>query len=349
MSGMREEFVKTGDAKYAVAHGFANGSRVVTAAALIMFFVFFAFVPEGSGMIKPIALGLAVGIAFDAFLVRMTLVPALMTLFGRAAWWMPKWLGRILPNVDIEGEQLREHRHAVEWAKAEGDIALSTEYLVAGSREHSVGPLSISVERGSIVMASGDPVDRRLVAATLSGRLDPVSGRGQVAGHPLPSEASEARTLVALADVGGAARTETSVTIGELLAERLEMTQPWYRFFTTARSARRWLDRVNSVLGDGRITVQTSSTLVELPQLERAVALASVALAERTPIVMLDQLDPFASDEEETAFVSAVARLAPASTTLVIGTPVPTRCGTIADRKVVTIDLYSLSEEGLLR
>ncbi|MCU1412558.1 MAG: family transporter [Rhodoglobus sp.] len=349
VSGMREEFVKTGDAKYAVAHGFANGSRVVTAAALIMFFVFFAFVPEGSGMIKPIALGLAVGIAFDAFLVRMTLVPALMTLFGRAAWWMPKWLGRILPNVDIEGEQLREHRHAVEWAKAEGDIALSTEYLVAGSREHSVGPLSISVERGSIVMASGDPVDRRLVAATLSGRLDPVSGRGQVAGHPLPSEASEVRSLVALADVGGATRTETSVTIGELLAERLEMTQPWYRFFTTARSARRWLDRVNSVLGDGRMPVRTSSTLVELPQLERAVALASVALAERTPIVMLDQLDSFASDEEETAFVTAVARLAPASTTLVIGTPVPSRCGTVADRTVVTIDLYSLSSEGLVR
>jgi len=349
VSGMREEFVKTGDAKYAVAHGFANGSRVVTAAALIMFFVFFAFVPEGSGMIKPIALGLAVGIAFDAFLVRMTLVPALMTLFGKAAWWMPKWLGRILPNVDIEGEQLREHRHAVEWARAEGDIALSAEYLVAGSHEHSVGPLSISVERGSIVMASGDPVDRRLVAATLSGRLDPVSGRAQVAGHPLPSEAADVRSLVALADVGGAQRTETSVTIGELLTERLEMTQPWYRFFTTARSARRWLDRVNAVLGDDRATVRKSSTLVELPQLERAVALASVALAERTPIVMLDQLDSFASDEEETAFVSAVARLAPATTTVVIGTPIPSRCGTVADRTVVAIDLYSLSSEGFVR
>jgi len=349
VSGMREEFVKTGDAKYAVAHGFANGARVVTAAALIMFFVFFAFVPEGSGMIKPIALGLAVGIAFDAFLVRMTLVPALMTLFGKAAWWMPKWLGRILPNVDIEGEQLREHRHAVEWARAEGDIALSAHYLVAGSDDHTVGPLSISVERGAIVMASGAPLDRRLVAATLSGRLDPVSGRAQVAGHPLPSEAAEVRSIVALADVGGAQRTETSVTIGELLTERLEMTQPWYRFLSTARSSRRWLDRVNSVLGDDRVTVYPSSTLVELPQLERAVALASVALAERTPVVMLDQLDSFASDEEERAFVTAVAQLAPASTTLVIGTPVPSRCDDVAGRHLVSIDLYSLSTEGLVR
>jgi len=345
VSGMREEFVKTGDAKYAVAHGFANGARVVTAAALIMFFVFFAFVPEGSDMIKPIALGLAVGIAFDAFLVRMTLVPALMTLFGKAAWWMPKWLLRALPNVDIEGELLREHRHAVDWASAETTV-ISAEYLVAGSREHPVGPFSVSVPQGSIVIASGDAMDRRLVAATLSGRLDPLSGRAQVAGHPLPSEAGSVRSIVALADVGGSQRAETSVTIGELLTERLEMTQPWYRMFSTTRSARRWLARVNAVLGDDATTVRVDSTLVALPQLERAVALASVALAERTPIVMLDQLDPFSSDEDERAYVSAVAKLAPATTTLVFGTPVPTRCDHAADRQVVAIDLYSFSTEG---
>jgi RND superfamily putative drug exporter len=64
---------------------------------------------------------------------------------------------------------------------------------------------------------------------------------------------------------------------------------------------------------------------------------------------MLDQLDSFASDEEETAFVTAVARLAPATTTLVIGTPVPSRCAAVADRAVVAVDLYSLSTEGLVR
>ncbi|MEP6480363.1 MAG: MMPL family transporter, partial [Rhodoglobus sp.] len=343
------------DAKFAVSHGFANGARVVTAAALIMFFVFFAFVPEGSGMIKPIALGLAVGIAFDAFLVRMTLVPALMTLFGRAAWWMPKWLGKLLPNVDIEGEQLREHRDAVTWATAQGAASISTDFLVAGSREHEVGPLSVTIPAGAIVIASGDPMDRRLVAATLAGRLDPVSGRAQVAGHPLPSEASAVRSLVALADVGGAQRSETSVTIGELLVERLEMTQPWYRMFSTSRRARRWLARVNSVLqATGRATavVGMESTLVELPQLERAVALTSVALAERTPIVMLDQLDPFASDADEAAFIAAIRALAPATTTVVIGTPVSTRAfstGDPGDRPLVEIDLYSLTTEGLVR
>ncbi|MEN9621333.1 MAG: hypothetical protein RL499_1526, partial [Actinomycetota bacterium] len=110
VSGMREEFVRTGDAHQAIDDGFANGARVVTAAALIMFFVFAAFVPEGAGLIKPIALSLAVGIAIDAFLIRMTLGPALMALFGKAAWWFPKAFDRALPDLDVEGEKLRHHR-----------------------------------------------------------------------------------------------------------------------------------------------------------------------------------------------------------------------------------------------
>jgi RND superfamily putative drug exporter len=341
VSGMREEFVKTGDARFAVSRGFANGARVVTAAALIMFFVFFAFVPEGGGTIKPIALGLAVGIAFDAFLVRMTLVPALMTLFGTAAWWMPRWLQRVLPDVDIEGEKLREHREAVHWASHE-QTAISAEFLVA---REGMAPLTIAVPQGSLVIVSGDAVDRRLVAAALSGRLDPVSGRAQVAGHPLPSESGRVRSLVALSDIGAAPRSETSVTIGELLTERLEMTQPWHRLFATRRGVRRWLERINEVLGSH--VVRAESTLVELPQLERAVALASVALAERTPVVMLDQLDPFSEERDEAAFFEAIRRLAPATTTVVVGTPVPARATNASN--VVHLDLYSLTTQGLSR
>ena len=350
VAGMREEFVKTGDAHHSISQGFANGARVVTAAALIMFFVFFAFVPDGGETIKPIALGLAVGIAFDAFLVRMTLVPALMTLFGNSAWWMPRWLDRILPKVDIEGEDLREHRHAVDWARAQGNAAVSAEYVVAGSSEHSVGPLSIVVPQGVLVIASGDALDRRLVAATLSGRIDAVSGRVQVGGHPLPSEAATVRTLVSLADVGGSGRTETNVTIGELLTERLELTSPWYRMFATRRVAARWLTKINDVLGEGATRVELSSTLVGLPQLERAIALSAIALAENTPVVMLDQLDSFADSSDESAFVCAVSALAAATTTVIIGTPVPARA-VLPDigRPVQHIDIYSLSKEGLVR
>ena len=286
-------------------------------------------------MIKGIALGLAVGIAFDAFLVRMTLVPALMTLFGKAAWWMPKWLGRILPNVDIEGELLREHKDAVAWTATQRGLAISTDHLVVGTHDagasaiHRVGPLSVSIPAGSLVAVVGDVADRRLLAATLGGRLDPVSGRAQVAGHPLPSKSSRVRGKVALADLGGVERAETSVTVGELLVERLELTQPWWRQFVTRRRAQMWLERINSVLAasTGRVVVpvRAASTLVELPQLERAVTLAALALAERTPIVLLDQLDAFATDADEHVFFAAVRALAPATTTVMVGVSSPPR------------------------
>jgi RND superfamily putative drug exporter len=351
VSGMREEYVKTGNAREAVSRGFGNGARVVTAAALIMFFVFFSFVPEGSGAIKPIALGLASGIAIDAFLIRMTLVPAVMTLLGRVAWWMPKWLGRILPNVDVEGEQLREHRDAVEWADGQSTLAISADGLVVGSTEYAVGPIDLAVPTGAIVVASGDATDRRLIAATLGGRLDPVSGRAQVEGLPLPSEASRVRSLVALADVGGVERTETTVTIGELLTERLELTQPWYRMWNTTRQSRAWLARANSVArqASGRTTVPVTaaSTLVELPQFERAVALAAIALSEQTPVVMLDQLDSF-TVADEIAFVAAIATLAPSGTTVIIGTPTAPRDAAPASggRDLILIDLYAARAAG---
>jgi putative drug exporter of the RND superfamily len=353
VSGMREEFVKTGDARYAVEHGFANGARVVTAAALIMFFVFFAFVPEGMDMIKPIALGLAVGIAFDAFLVRMTLVPALMTLFGRAAWWLPKWFAKLLPNVDIEGELLSAHLSDATWAGTNGDSAISAEYLISGHGDLQVGPVTLAIPSGALAMVVGAAGDRRLVAATIAGRLDPFSGRVQVLGHPMPSESATVVSLVALADVGGVERAETSVTVGELLRERLELKQPWYRMWFTGRRSRTWLERVNSVLAQVTAAtptpVRAASRLIELPHLERAVALAAVALSEHTPVVVLDQVDTFASTDDEVAFLSAIHLLAPATTTLVVGSPIPQRARTapaIGDRELVNIDLYSLALAG---
>ncbi|MCU1514293.1 MAG: family transporter [Microbacteriaceae bacterium] len=351
VSGMREEFVRSGNAKQAVSRGFANGARVVTAAALIMFFVFFAFVPEGSGTIKPIALGLATGVAFDAFLVRMTLVPAIMTLLGKAAWWMPKWLQRALPNMDIEGEHLREHREAVAWAVGENGAAISAEALVVGSADHRVGPFSFTVPEGGLLLASGDVTDRRLVTATLAGRLEPVDGKLQVDGHPLPSESGRVSRLVAMANVGGLERAETSVTLGELFEERLRLTQPWYRAFTLRRRAQRWIARVNTALADSPFApLNDGSHVNELPQCQRAVALAAVALAEGTPIVALDQLDSFAVADDERAFIHAVCRLARAGTTLVIGTPLPVRNApaTVDGRVLGTIDLTSVETKGAL-
>ncbi len=336
VSGMREEFVRSGDARRAVRTGFGNGARVVTAAALIMFFVFIAFVPGGMATIKPIALGLAAGIAFDAFLIRMTLVPAVMTLLGKAAWWMPKWLGRLLPNLDIEGEHLREHRESMLWVRDQREAAISAEALVVGSGEHVVGPLTFAVPAGAVVLASGDAVDRRLVAATLAGRLEPVAGRAQVAGHPLPSESARVARLVAMAEVGGLERVETDLTLGELIEERLRLTQPWYRGFTTGRRTRHWVARIAEQTG-GALTEHTA--LNSLSQCERAVALAAIALAEGTPVVMLDLADTFAAEHDEARFLGAVSRLAPEETTVVVGTPTPLRSTDCAGRVIQLADL----------
>ena len=102
----------------AVKAGFLGSAKVVVAAAVIMVGVFAAFVHTNNVYVKPIALGLTVGIAADAFLVRMSLIPALMSALGEKAWWLPAWLDRMLPVVDVEGENLE---HALEQEAADAD------------------------------------------------------------------------------------------------------------------------------------------------------------------------------------------------------------------------------------
>src|SRR5690606_9340315 len=105
-SGMREAYVHGSPARLAVAQGFRAGRSVVIAAGLIMVAVFGGFVFSESVIIRQLGLGLAVGVLLDAFVVRLLLMPALMHVLGRAAWWIPRWLDRILPNVDVEGAAL---------------------------------------------------------------------------------------------------------------------------------------------------------------------------------------------------------------------------------------------------
>ncbi len=103
---MREEYVHGASAKGAMTIGFSHGARVVAAAALIMISVFGAFMLEPNSFIKSIGFALAAAVLFDAFIVRMVIIPSVMALMGDKAWWLPKWLDKILPNVDIEGEKL---------------------------------------------------------------------------------------------------------------------------------------------------------------------------------------------------------------------------------------------------
>ncbi|SFQ36091.1 putative drug exporter of the RND superfamily [Amycolatopsis arida] len=103
---MREEHVHGAEPDQAMIIGFRHGARVVVAAALIMISVFAGFVLARDTLIQSIGFALAFGVAVDAFVVRMTIVPAVMSLLGRRAWWLPTWLDRVLPTVDVEGERL---------------------------------------------------------------------------------------------------------------------------------------------------------------------------------------------------------------------------------------------------
>ncbi|MDF2925702.1 MAG: hypothetical protein K0R57_4616 [Paenibacillaceae bacterium] len=116
VSRMREEFAHTGDAKQAVVVGLKENGAVVTAAGLIMIAVFSGFIFSHDPIIKQMGLTLAAGVLLDAFVVRLAVVPAVMTLMGKAAWYFPQWLDKLLPNFDIEGEAIMKE-HSLNWAK----------------------------------------------------------------------------------------------------------------------------------------------------------------------------------------------------------------------------------------
>ncbi|WP_298176120.1 MMPL family transporter [Saccharomonospora sp.] len=114
---MREAYVHGESAHEAIVTGFKHGARVVTAAALIMISVFAGFIGSDESMIKMIGFGLAIAVLFDAFVVRMTIVPAVLALLGKAAWWFPRPLDKIMPNVDVEGERLQHKLNETETAE----------------------------------------------------------------------------------------------------------------------------------------------------------------------------------------------------------------------------------------
>ncbi|WP_110240031.1 MMPL family transporter [Nocardioides gilvus] len=116
VSSMRESYVHGRSGNDAVVHGFTQSSRVVVAAAIIMVSVFAGFIFNGDPMIKQMGFALAVGILIDAFLIRMTLVPAVMSMVGDKAWWLPKWLDKALPDLDVEGDKLLQQLECKETA-----------------------------------------------------------------------------------------------------------------------------------------------------------------------------------------------------------------------------------------
>jgi RND superfamily putative drug exporter len=121
LSRVREDYVRTGEARASVVSGLTSSARVITAAALIMIGVFASFGLVDDPSEKLLAIGFSSAIFLDATVVRMLVVPAAMALFDRTAWWLPRWLDRLLPNVDVEGEHLMERLEHEPTGRAHGE------------------------------------------------------------------------------------------------------------------------------------------------------------------------------------------------------------------------------------
>ncbi|MFT3888268.1 MAG: MMPL family transporter [Arachnia sp.] len=196
VSRIREDYVHGKAPVEAIRGGFVASGPVVAGAAVIMFAVFAFFVPQGMSSIKAIAFALSIGVAVDAFLVRMTLVPAVMTLLGERAWWLPRWLDRLLPTFDVEGEVLTTEMALRDWP-GDGSLAFSDGLTVEGV----VGPIDLSLVAGNVVGLVGPVRTRTGAALALSGRLETTSGRARVAGALLPEGAARVRRRVTYVDL----------------------------------------------------------------------------------------------------------------------------------------------------
>jgi RND superfamily putative drug exporter len=202
-----------------------------------MIAVFAAFVPEGDFTLQPIAFGLAIGVFVDAFVVRMTLVPAVMALLGERAWWLPARLDRALPSFDVEGEGLARQLDLADWPSPAAPPGIYAESLtLTGPEAVSFRDVDLAVAPGQVLRVSGgSAAARAALLLTLAGRVTPTSGRLKVAGLVVPEQSLLVRRRVALvraADEDGpdgllealprALRRSTAV----LLVDGLERLEP---------------------------------------------------------------------------------------------------------------------------
>jgi len=323
VSRIREEYVKTGDPHYAVRHGFIGAARVVTAAACIMFAVFASFVPGGNAVLQPIALGLAAGVFIDAFLVRMTFIPALMMLLGRVGWAMPKALDRVLPNVDLEGEGVREMLAAVAWRPLDGSpdaagepvadappygVAAENAIVESAAADGLVAPFSVRAETGALVLVTGAAgTHPEAVAAAITGRQRLLEGHLRVLDQPLPVHAAALRrhsVLVAKpveADLlpdrlpfgalpPGALSVQERLQreVGEELGELwgTELAAEWIRQLATATASAGVVDGHGSRARARVRLIAVDGTGIPTAHLQHALAVIDAALPLETTLVV---------------------------------------------------------------
>ena len=292
VSAIREDYVHGGNARHAIRTGFIASARVVTAAAVIMISVFAAFIPHGSATIKPIALGLAVGVFVDAFLVRMTLVPAVLALLGDKAWWMPKAWDRVLPHIDVEGAALVRHVEQASWEQANGPVAVRAEAVRVATG--AAPPLvDLRVPQGALAIYDhADPVTRSALVWALAGWRKPAGGTLVVLGHVLPEEAGGVRSVVRVLPVPDQVEDQVRVRRHVSTLLMAQSGRPWPSRRTTRLAlamAENWLSPLQET-GPGRSRL-AKRTVGRLTPLERRLVALGAATVQEPGLIVVEEPD----------------------------------------------------------
>ncbi|WP_308467020.1 MMPL family transporter [Rathayibacter soli] len=311
VSRMREDFAKTAAAKPSVIDGFSASARVVTAAALIMFSVFASFVPGGGAVLQPLAGALAIGVLIDAFVVRMTFIPAIMALLGARAWWFPRWLQRIVPDIDLEGERVHDLIAARAWRPersviddfpdqvGEDDTSPVVERTVADELPTGIAagglivcgsaPLDVEVPPGGTLIVTDVSLNRAVLAA-ITGRLAPTAGRLTVLGNVLPFESARLQRRSVL--VHRAQADDAGITIGEYLVSQVRLTARFTQRRAQLRLTAQYLRRFESLTraADSAQLIDEATGLRELSTLARWCLDVALALASGRPLIAIDMV-----------------------------------------------------------
>jgi putative drug exporter of the RND superfamily len=258
-----------------------------------MISVFAAFIPDGSATIKPIAIGLAVGVFVDAFLVRMTLVPAILALLGRNAWWIPRTLDRALPSIDVEGQSLVKHVEQTEWDEANPGVVVRAEQLLLESSE---GPVEVDlrVPIGTVwTVEHDDPRWRSALVWTISGWRKPDGGVLGVLGCVLPEESGFVRKKVRV--VPASSRDEDELTVRQYLRGVLvaQSKSPWSPGDTVDRAldqAEAWLAPMAETESRSQVRLEDRQ-LGHLSAIERQLVALSAAASQQPEMVVVQDAD----------------------------------------------------------
>jgi RND superfamily putative drug exporter len=320
VSQIREDFVHTGDARHAIRTGFIGSARVVTAAAIIMISVFAAFIPDGSATIKPIAIGLTTGVFVDAFLVRMTLVPAVLALLGRHAWWIPRTVDRALPSIDVEGQALLKHVEQAEWDEVHPGVAVRAEQLLLASSE---GPVvtDLQVPMGSVwTVEHDDPRWRSALVWTIAGWRKPDAGRLGVLGCVLPEESGAVRKKVRV--VPSSSGDEDGLTVREYLRSVLvaQSRHPWSPGDGVEQAlelAEAWLQPLTEPMSRTEARLE-DRRLGQLGAIERQLVALSAAATQDPELIVVQDADAGLGAVEMSWFVGVCHEIVEASDTTVV-------------------------------